>query len=132
MLNHLDKHFILYAKNHYKKINENPLYDLAGIIEKACALPEGYSSPYKAYLTLSETFIKCTEDFHKRDFFKYLFSELGTLSVKGSDYHYAGQLMLNQLAIISVKEKLPDGSWKKIWDVDFGDADPKVWPLREN
>lgn len=127
MLNHLDKHFILYAKNHYKTVNkEQPLYDLAGIIEKACALPQGYSSPYKAYLALADTFIKCSEINHKKDFFKYLFSPLGTLTVQDSDYHYAGQQMLNQLAIVNVYDSEKD----KVL-LDIGEANPSVWPLKE-
>ena len=126
MLNHLDKHFILYAKGHYQKIDENPLYDLAGIVTKACALPEGYTNPYKSYLTLSETFVKITEDYQKREFFKYLFSEFGSLEVKEADYNYAARIMLGQIANVTMREQV-NGEWKDLYDI--GEADPEIWPL---
>lgn len=123
-LNHLDKIFILYSKDHYKRIND-PLIDLAKIVDKACALPENYHKDYSIYILISETFSKVADDWMVRDFFKRLFCKFGTLEVIEANHKYAGELMLGQLSTLSVR----DGE-RLIWDV--GEADPELWPLRDS
>lgn len=124
VLNHLDKHFILYSKNHYKRIDD-PLVDLGNIVNSACALPEGYTPEYKAYELLTETFIKVADQWMLQDFFKRLFMKLGTLKVSEADYKYASRIIMGNLQALKIRE-----ANRVIWDI--GEADPKVWPLKES
>lgn len=121
-LNHLDKHFILYSKNHYKRVDDS-LTDLARIVEKSCALPENYSNEYKVYELLSETFSKVANEFMFREFFKRLFCKYGSLKVSEANYQYAGELMLGHIQSL----KIMDGD-RIIWDI--GSADPEVWDVQ--
>ena len=122
-LNHLDRHFILYSKNHYKRIDD-PLIDLGNIVNSACALPEGYTPEYKAYELLSETFTKVASPWMMQDFFKRLFMKIGTLQVVESNYKYASELMLGHLQSLRVNE-----GGRVLFDI--GSPDPKVWPVKE-
>lgn len=121
-LNHLDKIFILYSKNHYRRIDD-PLIDLANMVDKSCALPKGYHKNYSIYLLLTETFIKVADTWMLQDFFKRLFCKFGRLDVEEANHKYAGELILGQLQSLSVN----DGD-RKIWDV--GEARPELWPLK--
>ena len=123
-LNHLDKHFILYSKNHYKRIDD-PLVDLGNIVNKACALPEGYTPEYKAYEILCETFVKVADDWMLKEFFKRLFMEFGTMTLREADYKYASSLMMGNLQCLKVRD-----DERVLWDI--GEADSKVWPLKEH
>ena len=121
-LNHLDKHFILYSKEHYKRFNE-PIVDLCKIVDKSCALSDGYTKPYTIYLELYKTFILVADGWMLNDFFKRLFCKFGTLEVINIDYVYATELMLGLLGNLTVR----DNEGEYIWDI--GRADPEVWPV---
>lgn len=121
-LNHIDKIIILYSKNHYKRISD-PLIDLGQMVDKACLLPEGHTTPYRMYLLVSETFSKVSDFWMQKDFYRRLFSKVGSLQVVNADHVYASDLMLGELLSLNVN----DGD-RVIWNV--GEANPELWPLK--